>query len=316
MSKFSPSRLIQRARHIRVENKGLKLLSVLLAVMLFIVSRQPVTDVRLVGVPIEYRGLSAAQEISGDLEQSVSVRVSGPRDIVRTLISSQLLVVADLSNKEPGERIVQLRADEASLPDNVRILQIEPSSLRTKLEPKARKRVKVEPRFSGLVVEEMEIYKFNLSPAETEIEGPQSQIAKIDRVMTETVDLTGRRESFQTSVEIEIPHRSLRVRSPAPINLSVEIGERRVHRHISGIPVLWLDQHAGGRLRTRTVEIEVFGPKSAVESLIADDLIVEINTSDLRSGTDRIAPQVRLAESVDKNIKVKSIIPREVKLKR
>src|SRR5215510_16017523 len=92
--------------------QGLKALSLLLAVLLFIVSRQPIIDLRLVGVPIEYRGLSPGVKIVGSAEQTVSVRLSGPRDIVRSLTPNQLLVIADLSGKEPGERVVQLKMDE------------------------------------------------------------------------------------------------------------------------------------------------------------------------------------------------------------
>ncbi len=316
MNKLSPARTIHRLRHKRIENKGLKLLSLSLAILLFAVSRQPATDVRLVGVPIEYRGLSQGLEISGDVEQTVSVRLSGPRDIVRTLISNQLLVVADLINKGPGERLAHLKADKTSLPDNVKVLQIEPASIRIILEPTAKKRVRVEARFMGQAGAGMEIYRVNLAPGEVEIEGPQSQVNKLDRVLTETVNLDERRESFQTAVEVETPQRSLRVKTPGPINLSIEIGERRINQRFVNVPVHWLDQPASGRLITKTVDVEVYGPKSAVESLGIGDLRVELKTTGLSSGADRVAPQVRLPANADKHIEVRNIIPREVRLKR
>src|SRR5262249_7302202 len=53
---------------------------------------QPITDLR-VGVPIEYRGLSPGVKVVGADEQTVSVRVSGPRNIVRNLAPNQLLVI-------------------------------------------------------------------------------------------------------------------------------------------------------------------------------------------------------------------------------
>jgi YbbR domain-containing protein len=244
------------------------------------------------------------------------VRVSGPRDIVRTLIANQMLVIADLSHKEPGERIVQLRADETSLAEAVRVLQIEPSSIRIRLEPTARKRVKVAARFTGQIEEGKEIYQAHLAPEEVEIEGPQSQINKLDRVVAETVNLDGRRESFQSSVEVEPPHYSVRIATPGPIRLSVEIGEKRSLRRFTNVPVQWLDQPAAGRLLTKTVAVEIDGPKSAVEALRAEDLRVEIRTTGLSSGVDRVIPQVRLPASADKNIEVRNVIPGEVKLKR
>lgn len=315
MNRRWPSRMSQKLRHARIENKGLKLLSLLLAILLFVVSRQPVSDVRLVGVPIEYRGLSEGVEISGDVEQTVSVRLSGPRDVVRSLLSNQLLVVADLSNKEPGERVAQLKADQSSLPENIKVLQIEPASIRINLEPTARKRVKVEAQFMGQLEDGYELYRARLAPDEVEIEGPQSQVNKLGRVMTEAVNLTGRRASFQTSVEVETPHDSLRVKTPGPINLSIEIGETRGLRRFANIPLQWIDKAPNERSAPKTVEVELYGPKSAINNLRAEDLRVELKTAGLPPGADSAAPQVHLPAHAGKEIEIRNIIPGKVKLK-
>jgi len=311
MNSLSPARFFHRLRHARVENKGLKALSLLLAILLFIVSRQPVIDLRLVGVPIEYRGLSAGVKIVGSAEQTVSVRLSGPRDMVRSLTANQLLVIADLSGKEPGERVVQLKVDESFLPDNVKVMQIEPASIRIKLEPNLTKRLRVEAQLSGGVAEGREFYGVELYPREIEIEGPLSVVSKMDRVLTEKVSLDGRDADFQTSVEVEIPQDS-RVKTSGRIKLSVKIGEERLLRRFANAPVQWIDKGAAGRLLTKTVQLEVVGPKSAVESLRADDLRVEVKTASIPPGVTSLTPQVQLPA----NIEIKNITPREVKVKR
>jgi YbbR domain-containing protein len=299
-------------RHTRIENKGLKALSLLLAVLLFVVSRQPVVDLRMIGVPIEYRGLSPGVKIVGDAEQTVSLRLSGPRDIVRSLTPNQLLVIADLSGKEPGERVIQLKVDEDFLPDSVKVAQIEPASIRIKLEPTVKKLVRVEAKFGGKVAEGREIYNVKLNPGEVEIEGPQSMVDKIESLSTETVNMDGRRGDFQTSVEVEIPQDSSQVKIPGRIELSVKIGEERLLRRFAAAPVRWLDSGATGRLLTKTVQLEVFGPKSAVEALRADDLRVEVKTSGLPPNVTSVTPQIQLPASIE----IRNIIPREVKVKR
>jgi YbbR domain-containing protein len=311
MNRLSPARLFHRLRHARVENKGLKALSLLLAILLFIVSRQPIIDLRLVGVPIEYRGLSPGVKIVGAAEQAVSVRLSGPRDIVRSLSPNQLLVIADLSGKEPGERVVQLKMDEGFLPDNVKVMQIEPASIRIKLEPIMTKRLRVEAQLSGKVAEGREIYGVELYPREVDIEGPQSVVSKMERVLTEKVSLDGRDDDFQTSIEVEIPQDS-RVKTSGRIELLAKIGEERLMRRFAAAPVQWIDKSAAGSLLTKTVQLEVFGPKSLIESLRADDLRVEIKTAGLPPGVTSLTPQVQLPT----NIEIRNIIPREVKVKR
>ncbi|HEV2667355.1 MAG TPA: CdaR family protein [Blastocatellia bacterium] len=311
MNRLSPARLFHRLRHARVENKGLKALSLALAVLLFVVSRQPVIELRLVGVPIEYRGLSPGVKIVGAAEQTVSMRLSGPRDVVRSLAANQLLVIADLSGKEPGDRVVQLKVDESFLPDNVKVMQIEPSSIRIKLELSMSKRVRVEAQFSGRVAEGREKYGEELHPGEVEIEGPQSVVSKMERVLTEKVTLGGRNADFRTSVEVEIPQDS-RVKTPGRVELSVKIGEERMLRRFASAPVQWTDKTATGWLLTKTVRLEVFGPKSAVEALREDDLRVEVKTASLPPSVTSLTPRVQLPA----NIEIRNIIPREVKVKR
>jgi YbbR domain-containing protein len=311
MNRLSPSRLFHRLRHTRVENKGLKALSLLLAILLFIVSRQPVIDLRLASVPIEYRGLSPGVKIVGAAEQTVSLRLSGPRDVVRSLTPNQLLVVADLSGKEPGERVVQLKVDEGFLPDNVKVLQIEPASIRIKLEPNLTKLLRVEAQFSGKVAEGRELYAVELYPREVEIEGPQSVVSKMERVLTEEVSLDRHDADFQTSVEVEIPQDS-RVKTSGRIELSVKIGEERRLRRFANAPVRWIDKGAAGQLLTKTVQIEVVGPKSLVESLREGDLRVEVITAGLPPSVTSLTPQVQCPA----NIEIRNIIPREVKVKR
>lgn len=313
---LSPSRLWRRVRHIHIENKGLKLLALALAILLFVVSRQPVSDVKLFSVPLEYRGLSSGVEISGDVEQTVSLRVRGPRDLVRSLTPSQLTVVADLTNKEPGERVVQLHTYDVSLPDNgIRVIQIEPASIRLMLEPKLRKRVSVEAQFMGQLAEGVEIYNVNANPPDVEIEGPESQLNKIEHLLTESVNLSGRNEDFQASVDVETPHRSLRVLTPSPIRLSIQIGEKRSVRRIAGVPVHWLNQPAGGRLLTTTVEVEMFGPSSVLNAIQAKELRAEVKSEALL-GIGSAPPTVILPANADKHIEIRKIIPNEVKFKK
>ncbi len=312
-----PARWWRWLRRLQIENKGLKLLSLLLALLLFALSRQPISDLKLFNVPLEFRGLSPNVEISGAFDQTVSVRVRGPRDVVRGLTPNQLSVVADLTNKEAGERTVQLRPGDVSLPDDsIEVIQIEPASIPLFLEPKLRKSVAVEAQFTGQLAEGLEVYRIGVEPSTVEIEGPQSQVNKIGRVLTETVNLSGRNRDFRATLDVETPHRSLRVLTVAPVNLSVDIGERRSFKRLTGVPVHWVNQQQGARLLTKTIEVELYGPKSAVEALRPKDLRADVNANDLPSGISNLKPEVVLPVATDSDIEVRSINPKEVKVKK
>lgn len=311
---MKPSRFWHRVRHSQIENKGLLALALVLAVGLFVISRQPISDVKLFNVPLEFRGQRADVEISGEITQTVNVRVRGPRDLVRGLTPTQLSVIADVTDKEAGERVVQLRPGDVSLPDNaIQVIQVEPASLRLVLEPKVSKQVTVEAQYTGQLAEGVEFYFARLEPSTVVIEGAQSHLAKVSRVMTETVNLNGRNSSFNVVVDVETPHPSLRVLTPDPVRLSVEIGERRNFRRFANVAVQWLNPSPGLRLLTKTVTVELFGPKSAVDSIQEKELRAEITTG---SDTTAVQPKIVLPTNADPRIEIRNIIPNEVKFKK
>lgn len=313
---LSPSKLWQQLRRSQFDNKWLMLMSLLLALALFIISRQPVSDVKLFNVPLEYRGQRPDVEISGEIAQSVSVRVRGPRDLVRSLMPTQLAVTADLTNKEAGERVVQLHPADVALPDNsIQVVQIEPASIRLVLEPKVKKRVFVKAQLIGNLADGLELYGCSAFPDSIEIEGAESQVNKLDHLLTETVNLSGHGKSFQTTADVETPHSSLRVLTTSPIKLAVEIGERRNFKRFPGIPVHWLNPLPTIELLTKTVEVQLYGPASTLEALQSKDLRVEV-TVDPASAETTALPKVILPENSAPHVEILKIIPNEVKIKK
>ncbi|HZS03331.1 MAG TPA: CdaR family protein [Blastocatellia bacterium] len=225
------SQITHALRNFVTENTGLKLLSLLLAVAFFTISRQPLSEVTLVSVPLEFHGPRAGLEISGDVPQTVSVRLRGPQDVIRNTTASQIGVVADLNNKEPGERVVQLKRTDVSRPDNLEVLRIEPASIRLHIEQTVQKQVPVEPQYVGEVAAGYERRGFIAQPPTIEISGPLSHLGNITRALTESIQLDGRKESFKTRVDVDLKDPTIRVNTPGPITVMVEIGEKKSSQH-------------------------------------------------------------------------------------
>jgi YbbR domain-containing protein len=294
---------------------GLRLLALVLAFLLFMISRQPTNEIRLAGVPVEYSGLAAGLELAGEVPQTVSVRLRGPRDIVRGLPPTQLAVEANLSNKAAGERSVQLRPTNVNLPDGVQIVRIEPSSLRLKLEPTLRRRVIVEPQIT-LPDEGLDVYQAKVEPATVEIEGPVSQVSHVNIVKTESVALRGRNSSFSLPLEIELPNAALRLVDDPQVKLTVELGVRRATRVFEEVPVQLLNAPPHAALATKHIEIVLAGAQTDLAQLRAADVQAEIDCSKQPAGVDSIKPQIRLPVALAGRVSVKSINPTEVKVKR
>ena len=208
---------------LRIENLGLKVLAVALASLMFAVSRQPMSDVRLERVPLEFRGIAPGLEITGEVGHTVSVRLRGPRDVVRGLMPNQIAVIADLSGKEPGDRIVQLTPADVSKPPSIEVLRVDPATIRLNIEPSARKSVRVDPEILGKVPDDYAVAEMDIYPSSVQIEGPKSQVEKIDSVRTESVDLDGRTSDFSVSVSVDHANHAVRIANPVLIRVSFKI---------------------------------------------------------------------------------------------
>jgi len=93
-----------------LHNFGIKLLSLALAVGLWLaVTRDPVAEVA-VEVPIEFRNIPENLEISTESVPRAEIRVRGPQRIVRRLQPADIYYEIELSGMKPGERTFDLPA--------------------------------------------------------------------------------------------------------------------------------------------------------------------------------------------------------------
>lgn len=309
------SRLFYNIRHFHIENKGLKLISLLLAFLLFIVSRQPQREVLLVGVPIVYANLNSGLEISSNVPATANVRLQGPQDLVRSIMPNQIEVLADLSNKAPGERVAQLKPTD-STPRDVKVLRIEPASIELQIEVTQRKIVPIEVPLTGQAAPGFEKLGYKVEPPTIGIEGPQSKISKVTSAPTESISLDSRRESFQTPVDIDLHRLGVRLAQPVSLKVLVEIGEERLERTFSKVPVNWIDQPQKSQLLTQKVDVKLRGPRSLINAIPAQDIKAEIQTSDLPNNAEVAIPKIILPTASNARIEIVDVSPSQVKVKR
>lgn len=209
------------------ENGRLTVLSLGVAVLFFIVSRQPDRDIMVVGVPLEFTSIPAGLEISSDVPSSVNVRLHGPRDLVQGITANELELKADLGGKAAGERVIQLKPSDITRPEKVEVRRIEPPSVELRLEPTQRKMVPIEPQFVGGVAMGFERSQTILEPATVEIEGPESRVARVTKILTESISLDGRNSSFQLSADLEPGKSGVRIVAATTAKVSVQIAAQK-----------------------------------------------------------------------------------------
>ena len=207
-------------RHI-LHNLGLKMVSLLLAVALWLaISSNPPAEVAL-DVAIVFKNMPADLEISSASVPSEQIRVRGPRRLVGRLQASDVRAEIDLTGMKPGERTFDLTADQIHLPDNVHVVQIIPGQLHLTFDVEAVRDVPVHPRVVGTFASGYKIAQVTADPPTIRIAGPQKQVSNVEDAITDPVDVSGviDRHSFSTHAYVSDP--LIQVVNSRPVQVTV-----------------------------------------------------------------------------------------------
>ncbi len=202
-------------------NFGLKLLSLVVAVLLWMaVTRDPTAEIAL-NVPIEFHNAPEHLEISSETIPQVQVRVRGPVRELRDLSPSEVHAVIDLANTQPGERTYDLAPKRIHVPDGITVVQAVPSQVRISFDTRATRQVEVKPRVIGTFASGYRIEKVTPEPQKVTIVGPAGHVNEVETAITDPVDASGvvGTATFVTHAYVSDP--LVRLADPNPIRVTV-----------------------------------------------------------------------------------------------
>src|SRR5882724_6711854 len=174
-----------------LHNFGLKLLSLALAVALWLaVARDPVAEVAL-DVPIEFHNIPENLEISTENIPRAQIRVRGPQRVVRHLQPADVTVDIELSGMKAGERTFDLTAEQIHPPRELEVVQIIPSQFHLTFDVRLTRQVPVQPRVMGTFAPGHAIGQIIAEPSTVTISGPQTRVEAVEAAITDSVDASG-----------------------------------------------------------------------------------------------------------------------------
>ncbi len=262
-----PNRVEKLLRRIFLEDWSLKLLSLAIAIVLWLVvtgQNEPVTA--HVNVQLNFIRPQLL-EISNDPPRTVDVMLTGSRNKLDDLTALDLVATVDLSDQRAGERVLRL-ADKAqiALPQGVKVDGFQPSAIPIRLESILERQIAIEPKLEGKPVDGYEVYAVRPSKGSVTVRGPENHVNGLQKVFTESIWLSGHKETFTASnVAIDLSDPKVDLLDPV-VNVEVEIGEKRIEKTFSGVAI-------DGKAESR-MTITVAGPPSIINTLKAEDLKV------------------------------------------
>lgn len=186
------------------KNFFLKLISILLAVILwyFVVSER--SGETAISIPLDFRNIPTSLIIIKNPEESINVRISGPANRLRGLSPKNVKAIIDLSDAKPGTAEFIIQPEHITLPRGLRVTMVSPASLMLRFDTLLKKSLPVEAILVGKPSEGFKLTGVSVDPPTVDIVGAQLELRGLQRISTEEVDISGLKKNEIRKVPLNL----------------------------------------------------------------------------------------------------------------
>jgi YbbR domain-containing protein len=205
-------------------NLGWKLLSLVIAVTLWIaIAREP-EMATAVAIPIEFKNMPDDLDIVSNTPDRVRLEIRGPSGRLGRDDLANLAVVLDLTGARPGERTFNIRPATINLPSDVSFYRALPSQITLRFDKLMMKTVEIVPApFSKGPPEGYRVRSYTVEPNKTLIRGPEERVKNISRVTLDPVDLSGVVSEAEFQTHINVGDAQVRLEVPGAVGVKVTL---------------------------------------------------------------------------------------------
>jgi len=202
---------------------GLKLVSLILATLLWIVVSGEQVVERALRIPLEFLNQPANLEMVGEPPTVVDVRVRGSSGVLSRIAPGELVAVLDVRAARPGQRLFHLSGSDVLAPFGVEVVQVTPSSLSMNFERSAQKVVPITVNVEGQPAPGFAIGPITAVPSTTTVVGPASVIETLTEAVTEPVSVAGASAEIVETVNAGVTDPLARLKTPVSVRVTVTL---------------------------------------------------------------------------------------------
>jgi len=276
-------------------NTGLKLISVLLAGLLWFFVENEKTGLKSVEVALEYINTPVTLVLMPESRETVTAVIRGPEALLPRLREGSLTAQVDLSAVTLGETRWLLTPEDVSVPYWAEVERVEPQQFTLNLDHLVSKIIPVLPKLPGSVADGYVFKACVVNPSKVTISGPESIIEGVRELWTDPVVIDGMSESFQQPVEVRADRPGITIKLAEEHIVQVVIVPESVERYFEGVPVVAENQMHVLELGQDSVEVWLDGPRLLLDQIRIERLTAVLDMSGLtpRDEGYELAPTIR-----------------------
>jgi YbbR domain-containing protein len=276
----------RRALRWAFSHSWLKVLSVGLALLLWMVVAGEETVERGLRVPLELMQVPEGIELLGEVPTTVDVRVRGASGTLSRVGQGDVVAVLDLRTAKAGRRLFPIGPDQVRVPYGVQVVQVTPSAVAMAFETSAARQVPVVPSVDGRPAPGYVLGAMIADPQAVEVVGPESLVKRVTEVLTEPVTVAGAKDAVRETVSLGVLDPALRLKSTRSAVVTVQVVPAPLERTLRNRPVHL--RNVGSTLEAQAlpaqVDLAIRGNRDALNRVGADDVVAYVDLAGLGPG--------------------------------
>lgn len=278
---------------------GLRLLSLALAVALWMAVAGEETVERGIRVPLELLQFPPGLELPFEAPTLVDVRVRGSSTALSRVGPGDIVAVLDLRSARPGRRVFQLNPEQVRVPFGVEVVQVSPASVVIAFEKSDSKTVPVSASTEGSPAPGFVVGKVSVEPPTVQVTGPESAIKRTTEAVTDTISVAGARESLSEAVTIGLTDPAIRVKTSGAATVHVEILPGPRERSVNDLPVHLRNLAPGlsAQAVPSTVDVVLRGTREGLSRLDVSEAAAYVDLQGLGPGDYPLDVRVDVASA-------------------
>ena len=267
---------------------------------------------RTLRVRIDLVNLPLGKVITNSVPAYAQVRVRGSGLLLSSIDTDRMATQLDLAGVRTGQVTYSLAASDFPLPRNVDVTRVTPSRVSLDIDRLASRIVPVRLERVGEVRVGLELRESIVLPAEVEVEGPESQLANLEDVATQRVDVKGLDAGVnEVTVRLQGPGGLLELRRQ-DVRVQWVVSRQLATRVIAEVPIVIRNARVPWVLEPELISIEVRGPSEEISMFALNPSAVTVDATDIQMpGPVAVVPVITLPPGFD----VLRMEPQEVSLR-
>jgi YbbR domain-containing protein len=279
-------------------NAGLRLISLALAIGLWLfVNAGEHNAQQAFNVPISYRGLPPHFVIAEPHPESVSIEVSGPRTLLSLIQPNRLTLRLNLAGAEVGQMTFKIGPDSFNVLRKTTVISVAPSQIVLDLDRIIARTVPVRIVTSGAAAGGYHVTSVDVSPRMATIKGPSKQIAQIEEVASETINLDGATANLSREAPLVAPAGATRI-DPPEVAVAIAVSEVVADKEFRAVPVQVLNSGYTFKVQPEQINLTLRGPALRLAQINLTNAVA-IDADGMTPGSYAVPVQVDLPEGVE-----------------